>query len=244
MTLKGCLVIIPTYNEIENIEAIIKAVLDLEVSFDIMIVDDSSPDGTSEKVKELQKSYQDRIILEIRKQKEGLGRAYIYGFNKALTLNYKYIFEMDADFSHNPEDLVHLYQEADKYNLDLVIGSRYIQGVNVVNWPLSRILLSYFASIYVKLVTGLPIKDSTAGFKCYRSTALASIDFNKVKFVGYAFQIEMKFIFWRKHLKIKEIPIIFTDRKRGKSKMSFQVLKEAIFGVLKLKLRDILSKYN
>ena len=232
-----CLVIIPTYNEIENIELIIKAILKLKVQFNIMVVDDNSPDGTAAKVKALQQLYPNRIFLELRKQKKGLGKAYIHGFKVALKQNYTYIFEMDADFSHNPFDLIVLYETADKENLDLVIGSRYIQGVNVVNWPLARVLLSYFASAYVKFVTGLPIKDSTAGFKCYRASALAQIDLDAVEFIGYGFQIEMKFAFWRKKLRIKEVPIIFTDRKRGKSKMSFHVVKEAIWGVLFLHWR-------
>lgn len=235
--LSSRLVIIPTYNEIDNIELIVNAVLELKPRFDLMIVDDNSPDGTAGKVRELQKLYPQRIFLEIRPKKQGLGRAYIHGFKAAQKYNYTYIFEMDADFSHNPVDLIRLYETAEAENLDLVIGSRYISGVNVVNWPLVRVLLSYFASVYVKIVTGLPIKDATAGFKCYRASALAKINLDKIKFVGYAFQIEMKFVFWRNKMQLKEIPVIFTDRKRGQSKMSFNVLKEAIWGILFLHWR-------
>ena len=231
------LVLIPTYNEIDNIELIIKAVLELQPAFDIMIIDDNSPDGTAAKVRELQKLHTGRIFLEEREAKQGLGRAYIHGFKAALKQNYTYIFEMDADFSHNPTDLVRLYETAEAENLDLVIGSRYVRGVNVVNWPLIRVLLSYFASIYVKFVTGLPIKDATAGFKCYRASALAKIDLTKIKFLGYGFQIEMKFVFWRSNMRLKEIPVIFTDRQRGESKMTFYILKEAIWGILFLHWR-------
>ncbi|MEN7551176.1 polyprenol monophosphomannose synthase [Rapidithrix thailandica] len=239
-----CIVIIPTYNEIENIEAIIKAVLTQDVAFDLLIVDDGSPDGTAAKVKELMEVYTGRIHLEERKGKLGLGTAYIHGFKKALEWGYEFIFEMDADFSHNPNDLVKLYNACAKEGNDIAVGSRYIQGVNVVNWPMSRVLMSYFASIYVQTVTGMPIKDATAGFMCYTRKVLETINLDKVRFVGYAFQIEMKFTCWKYQFKIKEVPIIFTDRTKGTSKMSKGIFKEAFFGVVQMKFKSFFKNYK
>lgn len=242
--MKESIVIIPTYNEIENIEAIIRTVISLPILFDILIVDDGSPDGTGLKVKELQEEFVGRILLSERKGKLGLGTAYIHGFKIALEKGYEYIFEMDADFSHNPNDLVKLYETCSQKNNDLAIGSRYINGVNVVNWPMSRVLMSYFASFYVRLVTGIQIMDTTAGFKCYKRKVLETIDLDKIKFVGYAFQIEMKFLAWKHKFKIVEVPIIFTDRTKGVSKMSSRIFKEAFFGVIQIKLRSFFQKFN
>ncbi|WP_172916688.1 polyprenol monophosphomannose synthase [Capnocytophaga canis] len=233
------LVIIPTYNEIENIEAIIKAVFDQSGKFHILIVDDNSPDGTSQKVRELQQIFPERLFLEVRTEKKGLGTAYIHGFKWSLRRNYDYIFEMDADFSHNPADLLRLYTECTQNGSDVAIGSRYVKGVNVVNWPLSRILLSYGASLYVKIITGMKIDDPTAGFVCYSRKVIESIDLDGIEFVGYAFQIEMKYKTYIKKFKISEVPIIFTDRVRGKSKMNGNIIKEAIWGVIAMKLRNI-----
>jgi dolichol-phosphate mannosyltransferase len=235
------LVIIPTYNEIENIEKMLDTVMSLERPFDVLIVDDGSPDGTAEKVREKMSQYKGRIHLEERTGKLGLGTAYIHGFKWALARDYDYIFEMDCDFSHNPEDLPRL-QKACERGAGVAIGSRYVKGVNVVNWPMSRVLLSYFASVYVRFITGMPIQDSTAGFKCYRRSTLESIDFSDIQFVGYAFQIEMKFTAWRKGIDVVEVPVIFTDRTEGESKMSSGIIKEAIFGVIKLKLRSFFTK--
>ncbi len=235
---KDALVIIPTYNEIENIEAIIKAVFSLEKKFDILIVDDSSPDGTAKKVKEIQTAFPNRLHLEIRKEKQGLGVAYIHGFKWALQAGYAYIMEMDADFSHNPNDLPRLY-EACVLGADVAVGSRYAKGISVVNWDMKRILLSYFASHYVRIITGIPIKDTTAGFVCYKRKVLETINLDKIKFVGYAFQIEMKFKAWKHGFNIKEVTIIFTDRVKGKSKMNSSIISEAIFGVVKMKLGGI-----
>lgn len=233
------LVIIPTYNEIENIEAIIKAVFSQSEKFHILIVDDNSPDGTAKKVQELQQIFLGRLFLEIRTEKKGLGTAYIHGFKWALQHNYDYIFEMDADFSHNPADLLRLHAECSQNGSDIAIGSRYVKGVNVVNWPLSRILLSYGASLYVKIITGMKIHDPTAGFVCYSRKVIESIDLDEIKFVGYAFQIEMKYKSFLKDFKIKEVPIIFIDRAKGKSKMNRSIIKEAIWGVIAMKLRNI-----
>lgn len=238
------LVIVPTYNERENISALISKVLFLQVTFDILIVDDGSPDGTANIVKQLQKYYPDRVFLLERKGKLGLGSAYIAGFKYALKQGYEYIFEMDADFSHNPEDLVKLYEVCAYENYDVAIGSRYIQGVNVINWPMSRVLISYFASYYVCLITGMPVKDTTAGFKCYRRFVLETINLDKIRFVGYAFQIEMKFTAWMYGFKIKEIPIIFTDRAKGESKMSLRIFWEAMVGVIRLKISSFFKKYH
>lgn len=237
------LVIVPTYNEIENIEALIIAVFNLQsthsIAFDLLIVDDNSPDGTAQKVAQLQKPHGSRLFLEKRERKLGLGTAYIHGFKWALERNYDLIFEMDADFSHNPLDLVRLRQTCVNEKLDMVIGSRYVKGVNVVNWPMSRVLLSYLASKYVRLITQMPIHDTTAGFVCYSNKLLKTIDLNNVKFVGYAFQIEMKYKAFLKNLKFKEIPVIFTDRAHGVSKMSKGIISEAIFGVIQMKINSL-----
>lgn len=235
------LVIIPTYNEIENIEDIISCVFSLEEDFDILIVDDSSPDGTGETVADLIPTYYNRLFLEVRSTKNGLGRAYIHGFKWALQKGYDYIFEMDADFSHNPNDLIKLYR-ACKNGADLAVGSRYCQGVNVVNWPMNRVLLSFFASKYVRLITGLPINDSTAGFVCFTRKVLEELPLDQVELVGYGFQIEMKFRAYCKKFKIVEIPIIFTDRTKGKSKMSGAIISEAVFGVIKMKIMSLLGR--
>ena len=236
------IVIIPTYNEIENIEAIIRAVMAQNKAFHILVVDDNSPDLTALKVKELQKEFDDKLFLLQRKNKTGLGTAYIEGFKWCLEKGYDYIFEMDADFSHNPNDLEKLYNACHKGGADLSIGSRYIDGVNVVNWPLGRILLSYGASIYVRVITGMKIQDTTAGFVCYKRLVLETIDLDAIKFVGYAFQIEMKFKAFLKHFKIVEVPVIFTDRTKGKSKMSGSIISEAIFGVLIMKFKSLIGK--
>ncbi|WP_019669089.1 polyprenol monophosphomannose synthase [Eudoraea adriatica] len=235
------LVIIPTFNEIENIEAIIHEVFQLKKEFDILIVDDNSPDGTANKVIELQKKYPLRLFLEVRKEKSGLGTAYIHGFKWALARKYEYIFEMDADFSHRPSDLQRLYRACIN-GADLAIGSRYKKGVNVVNWPLYRVLLSYGASFYVKLITGMRVHDPTAGFVCYKRKVLEAINLDTVKFVGYAFQIEMKFRAYLKKFKIEEVSIIFTDREKGKSKMSSSIIWEAVFGVINMKFRSLFTK--
>jgi len=235
------LVIIPTYNEIENIESIIEAVLELSKEFHILVVDDQSPDGTADKVRILQQKYPKRVFLEVRRGKQGLGTAYIFGFKWALARPYTYIFEMDADFSHRPADLQRLYRTCAN-GADMVIGSRYKKGVNVVNWPLHRILLSYGASYYVKLITGMPIHDPTAGFVCFHRKVLEAIPLDHIKFVGYAFQIEMKYRAYRKKFKIEEISIIFRDRERGKSKMNTAIVWEAIFGVITMRINSLLGK--
>jgi dolichol-phosphate mannosyltransferase len=236
------IVIIPTYNEIENIEAIIKAVFSLPYKFHILVVDDNSPDGTATGVKKLQSNFAEKLHLLQREGKSGLGTAYIEGFRWCLNHNYDYIFEMDADFSHNPEDLLRLLDTAKQDPADVVVGSRYKNGVNVVNWPLNRVLLSFGASKYVKFITGMNIQDPTAGFVCYKRKVLEAIDLESIKFIGYAFQIEMKFKAYKKGFKITEIPIIFTDRIRGKSKMSGGIISEAIFGVITMKLKSIFKK--
>lgn len=240
--MSNAIVIIPTYNEIENIEAIIRAVFSQKVLFHILVVDDNSPDKTAKKVKELQKEYPNRLFLLERLNKNGLGSAYIDGFKWSLNKGYAYIFEMDADFSHNPNDLERLYEACHINGADVAIGSRYIKGVNVVNWPMNRILMSYGASKYVRFITRMKIQDTTAGFVCYRRIVLETIDLNKIRFVGYAFQIEMKFKAYKKGFKIIEIPVIFTDRTKGKSKMSGSIISEAIFGVISLKLKSLFSK--
>jgi dolichol-phosphate mannosyltransferase len=235
------LVVIPTYNEIENIEAIIRAVFSLDTAFDLLIVDDNSPDGTAQKAISMQNEFADRLHVEVRAGKSGLGTAYVHGFKWAIRRKYEYIFEMDADFSHNPADLERLYEACVK-GADLSIGSRYSKGVNVVNWPLSRVLLSYFASVYVKLITGMKIHDATAGFKCYKRKVLESVNLDRIKFVGYAFQIEMKYRAFVNGFNIVEVPIIFTDRTRGESKMSNAIIKEAIFGVIALRIKKMLNR--
>jgi dolichol-phosphate mannosyltransferase len=235
-------VIIPTYNEIENIEAIIRAVFSQSIDLHILIVDDNSPDLTALKVIELQKEFPEKLFLEIRKEKAGLGTAYIHGFKWSLNKAYSYIFEMDADFSHNPDDIVKLYNACYIDGAGLSIGSRYITGVNVVNWPMSRVLMSYLASKYVRLITGMNIQDTTAGFVCYKREVLESINLNTIKFIGYAFQIEMKFKTYLKQFKIIEVPVIFTDRTKGESKLSSGIISEAIFGVISMKLKSIFKK--
>jgi dolichol-phosphate mannosyltransferase len=235
------IVIIPTYNEIENIESIVRAVFSIEKTFHILIVDDNSPDGTAKKVAELQKEFPEKLFLEVRKKKSGLGTAYVHGFKWALEKNYEYIFEMDADFSHNPVDLERLH-EACVNGADLSVGSRYVTGVNVVNWPLSRVLLSYFASVYVRMITGMKIMDATAGFICYKKHVLESINLDKIKFIGYAFQIEMKYRAFAKNFNIQEVPVIFTDRTKGQSKMSGAIIKEAVFGVLSLRIKKFFNR--
>lgn len=232
------IVVIPTYNEIENIESIIHAVFSLSKPFHILVVDDNSPDGTYQKVVELQEKYPTQLFTELRTKKLGLGTAYVHGFKWALNKAYDYVFEMDADFSHNPMDLIRL-QEACENGADLAIGSRYSNGVNVVNWPLSRVLLSYFASVYVRIITGMKIADATAGFKCYKRQVLEVINLDKIKFVGYAFQIEMKYRVFVKNFKIVEVPIIFTDRTKGQSKMSGSIIREAVIGVILLRIKNI-----
>ncbi len=241
--MKGSLVIIPTYNEKENIEDIIRTIFGLEHDFHILIIDDNSPDETSKIVQGLQSEFPNLSIIN-RKNKSGLGTAYIEGFKYALKNDYAYIFEMDADFSHPPADLIKLHNACHNDGFDMSIGSRYISGVNVVNWPMGRVLMSYFASLYVQFITGLPIKDATAGFKCYTSKVLQTIDLDKVKFVGYAFQIEMKFLAWKYGFKIKEVPIIFTDRTKGTSKMSSGIFREAVLGVIQLKISSLFKKYH
>ncbi len=234
--MKENLVIIPTYNEIENIEAIIRKVFNLDEIFHVLIIDDGSPDGTASKVKELQEEFPTELHLEERKGKLGLGTAYIHGFKWALKNNYQFIYEMDADFSHNPEDLIKLYKAIKDKGNDVAVGSRYITGVNVVNWPMGRVLMSYFAGVYVRFITGMKIMDPTAGFICYRREVLETIPLDKITFVGYAFQIEMKFNAYLYQFKITEVPIIFTDRTRGVSKMSTKIFREAVFGVVMMKI--------
>ncbi|PWJ55275.1 dolichol-phosphate mannosyltransferase [Dyadobacter jejuensis] len=237
------IVLIPTYNEIENIEAIIRKVFSLAHPFHLLIIDDGSPDGTALVVKKLMEEFPDRLNLEERQGKLGLGTAYIHGFKWALSRGYEYVFEMDADFSHPPEDLVRLYQACAVDGNDIAVGSRYIKGVNVVNWPINRVLMSYFAGYYVRTVTGMPIMDPTAGFICYTSKVLRTIDLDKIRFIGYAFQIEMKFNAWKFGFKIVEVPIIFTDRTLGASKMSAGIFKEAILGVIALKISSYFKRY-
>ncbi|MGD9994700.1 MAG: polyprenol monophosphomannose synthase [Salinivirgaceae bacterium] len=237
------IVIIPTYNEKENIEAIIRKVFTLPGDFHLLIVEDNSPDGTAQIVKRLMTEFSEKLHIMERAGKLGLGTAYIDGFKWALEKGYQYIFEMDADFSHNPEDLVRLY-DACANGADLAIGSRYISGINVVNWPMGRVLMSYYASAYVRLITGMRIKDTTAGFKCYKRKVLETIDFDRIKFKGYAFQIEMKFTTWKFGFNIIEVPIIFTDRKEGKSKMSGGIFSEAIWGVIRMKWRSFFRSYK
>jgi dolichol-phosphate mannosyltransferase len=237
------IVIIPTYNEKENIEKIIRKVFSLSFSYHILIIDDGSPDGTGAIVKSLQTEFDERLHLEERTGKLGLGTAYIHGFKWCLERDYEYIFEMDADFSHNPKDLIKLRQACIE-GADLAIGSRYIKGVNVVNWPMKRVLISYFASGYVRLITGTDIRDATAGFVCYKRKVLQTIPLNKIKFVGYAFQIEMKFTAVKYGFNVVEVPIIFTDRTEGTSKMSTKIFREAFFGVIQMKISSWFRRYN
>ena len=238
------LIIIPTYNEKENIEKIILKVFSLDIDFDILIVDDGSPDGTADIVKKIQKTYSKNLHIVERTGKLGLGTAYIYGFKWALKNNYDYIFEMDADFSHDPDDLIRLYKACHEEKGDVAIGSRYIKGVNIVNWPMSRLLMSFFASKYVKIITGMPIQDSTAGFKCYKRSVLEKINLEKIQFVGYAFQIEMKFTAWKYGFNVVEVPVIFTDRQEGASKMSGGIFFEAFFGVMQMKIKSYFKKWD
>jgi len=238
------LVIIPTFNEKENIEAIIRKVFSLDKEFDILIVEDNSPDGTAAIVKKLITEFPDRLFIEERTGKLGLGTAYIHGFKWALNNGYDFIFEMDADFSHNPEDLIRLYEATSTEGVDAAIGSRYITGVNVVNWPIGRVLMSYYASAYVRIVTGLKTRDTTAGFMCYRADVLRNIGLDNIRFTGYAFQIEMKYTAIKMGYNVVEVPIIFTDRTLGTSKMSGSIFKEAVFGVLKLRLKKIPKRKN
>jgi dolichol-phosphate mannosyltransferase len=237
------LVIIPTYNEKENIEKMIRTIFSLPVPYDILIVDDASPDGTQSIVRSLRNSFPDRLFLLEREGKQGLGTAYILGFKWAIERKFDFIFEMDADFSHNPQDLMVLHHACTN-GTDMTIGSRYKSGVNVVNWPIGRVLMSYFASMYVRFVTGMNIYDTTAGFICYTRKVLETIDLDRIKFKGYAFQIEMKFTAWKLGFHLEEIPIVFTDRREGISKMSGGIFNEALWGVLRMKIRSICRKYK
>lgn len=243
MQTSDSIIIIPTYNEKENIEAIIKAIFDLEKVFNILIIDDNSPDGTANIVKSLIEKHPERLFLLQREGKLGLGTAYLSGFKWALSHHYEYIFEMDADFSHNPKDVPRLYEACAKNNADVAIGSRYVSGVNVVNWPMGRVLMSYFASKYVKLITGIPIQDTTAGFKCYRREVLETINLDEIQFKGYAFQIEMKFKSYKSGFNIQEVPVIFVNRQAGTSKMNSSIFGEAIFGVIQLKINSLFHHY-
>jgi dolichol-phosphate mannosyltransferase len=238
------IVIIPTYNEKENAEKIIRKVFSLPHEFHLLIVDDGSPDGTGSIVKNLQQQFTGKLFLIERSGKQGLGTAYIAGFRWAIENKYDYIFEMDADFSHNPDDLIRLRSACANGEADVAVGSRYVTGMNVVNWPLSRLLLSYGASLYVRLITGMNVKDATAGFKCYKRKVLETIDLDKIHFIGYAFQIEMKFTAWKHGFKIVEVPIVFTDRTEGTSKMSGGIIKEAALGVVELKWKSLFRKYK
>lgn len=243
MAKSDSVIIIPTYNEKENIEKMIRVLLSLEHGFDVLVVDDGSPDGTAAIVKTLMSEYAGRIFIIERSGKLGLGTAYIAGFKWAIAQGYEYIFEMDADFSHNPDDVPRLYAACAEEGYDLSIGSRYVTGVNVVNWPMSRVLMSYFASKYVRFITRLPVYDTTAGFNCYRRRVLETIDLDTIRFKGYAFQIEMKFTTYKCGFKIKEVPVIFINRVLGVSKMSGGIFSEAFFGVIKLKLSSLFKKY-
>ncbi len=244
MTTVDSVVIIPTYNEKENVAAIIEAVFSLPREFDVLIIDDNSPDGTADIVKDLQKKFTGRLHLLQRKGKLGLGTAYIAGFKWALQNGYSFVFEMDADFSHNPNDLLKLYDACANQGADVAVGSRYVTGVNVVNWPMGRVLMSFYASRYVRIVTGMPINDSTAGFVCYRREVLATLPLDDIRFKGYAFQIEMKFLAYKYGFKIVEVPIIFVNRVLGTSKMSSGIFSEGFFGVLRLKWSSLFNKYE
>ncbi|MCH3881252.1 MULTISPECIES: polyprenol monophosphomannose synthase [Tenacibaculum] len=237
--MSDALVIIPTYNEKENIEAIIREVFNQEKDFHILVVDDNSPDGTGNIVENLQKEFSTKLHIEKRTGKNGLGTAYIHGFKWAIEKKYDYIIEMDADFSHNPKDLIRLYNECAKKDADVSVGSRYSVGVNVVNWPMHRVLLSYFASKYVRFITGIPLHDTTAGFVCWKRSVLETLRLDKIKFIGYAFQIEMKYKAWKRGFKINEVSVIFTDRTLGESKMSGNIVYEALFGVIKMRLSKL-----
>ena len=238
------LIIIPTYNEKENIEKIIRKIFSLEKTFHILIIDDGSPDGTGNIVKGLQTDFSEKLYIEERTGKLGLGTAYIHGFKWALKRDYQFIFEMDADFSHDPNDLIRLYNANAIEGGELAIGSRYVSGVNIVNWPMMRLLMSFFASKYVKIITGMPIHDSTAGFKCYKRVVLGTIDLDTIQFVGYAFQIEMKFKAWKYGFNIVEVPVVFTDRTEGTSKMSGGIFFEAVLGVIQMKVKSFFRSWN
>ncbi len=238
------LIIVPTYNEADNIEELLRAIFQLQPIFHVLVVDDNSPDGTADRVEILQGEFPGRLFIEVRNQKSGLGTAYLHGFRWALKREYTFICQMDADFSHNPQDLPRLCHACQYENADVAIGSRYVKGVNVVNWPLSRILLSYGASLYVRLITGMPLRDPTAGFVCYRREVIQAICIQNISFVGYAFQIELKFRAFLKKFNLVEIPIIFTDRTRGISKMSGRIINEAIFGVITMKFKSLFKKTN
>lgn len=243
-TMSDRLVIIPTYNEIENISRITGAVLDLPETMDLLVVDDSSPDGTGDRVRQLKEKYGERLHLLERSGKQGLGTAYIAGFKWGLERGYRYICEMDADFSHDPVDLPRLFEACDHQSADVAIGSRYVSGVNVVNWPMSRVLISYFASVYVRLITRMKIRDATAGFVCYRREVLETINLDDIRFKGYAFQIEMKFKAWKYGFNVVELPIIFTDRREGTSKMSGTIVNEAVWGVIRMKIGSWFRSYR
>ncbi len=243
MSQSDSIIIIPTYNEKENIENIIRALYDLDHPYHILVIDDNSPDGTANIVKELQKEFPNQLFIIEREGKLGLGTAYIAGFKWALNKEYEFIFEMDADFSHDPKDIPRLYDACKNQGADVSIGSRYVSGVNVVNWPMGRVLMSYFASKYVRLITRIPIHDTTAGFVCYRREVLETISLDKVRFKGYAFQIEMKFTAYKYGFKLKEVPVIFINRRLGTSKMNSSIFGEAVFGVIKLKLDSLFKKY-
>lgn len=236
------IVIVPTFNEIENIERLVRNVFSQHNKFHILVVDDNSPDGTATRVRTLQAEFHGALFLEERKGKQGLGTAYIHGFKWALQRDYEYVFEMDADFSHNPNDLIRLYNTCKRNNADVAIGSRYLTGVNVINWPMSRVLLSWLASKYVRFITGMDIHDTTAGFVCYKRKVLETIDLDSIRFVGYAFQIEMKFKAYLLKYKLEEIPVIFTDRTQGTSKMSGSIISEAIFGVIIMKIKSLFKQ--
>lgn len=241
--MQDVVVIIPTFNEIENIPRMLDTVMSLPERFDVLVVDDNSPDGTASAVRDAMRRYPDRIFLEERRGKLGLGTAYIHGFKWALAKGYDYVIEMDADFSHNPQDLIKLYGACKREGADVAVGSRYITGVNVVNWPMGRVLMSYYASAYVRLITGLHLRDTTAGFICYKSRVLRDIDLDTIEFKGYAFQIEMKFKAHRKKFKIVEVPIVFVNRVLGESKMNGSIFGEAVFGVIKLRLKSLFGKF-
>ena len=243
MQTSDSIVIIPTYNEKENIENIIRAVFGLKKTFHILVIEDNSPDGTADIVRRLQKEFPERLFMIERKGKLGLGTAYITGFKWSIEKGYDYIFEMDADFSHNPNDLPRLYKACHEEGADVSIGSRYVSGVNVVNWPMGRVLMSYFASKYVRFITGIPVHDTTAGFKCYRRRVLETIDLDNIQFKGYAFQIGMKFTAYKCGFKITEVPVIFINRELGTSKMNGSIFGEAVFGVIKLKIGSWFHKY-
>jgi dolichol-phosphate mannosyltransferase len=238
------LVIIPTYNEKENIEKMVRKVFSLPHDFHLLIIDDGSPDGTANIVQSLMTEFNGKLFLEQRSGKLGLGTAYIHGFKWALHRSYEFIFEMDCDFSHNPDDLLHLYAACAKEGADMSIGSRYIKGANVVNWPIGRVIMSYYASVYVRIITGIRVMDTTAGFVCYRKKVLETIELDRIRFIGYAFQIEMKFTAWKHGFKITEVPIIFTDRTEGTSKMSKGIFKEAILGVIQMKWKSFFRNYK